>query len=157
MTLFVLAYPNEESERLHEVVETMPINADGVMVERKPERLPKQLSRHLLPPKKSREPRELLKFALPSFNDLEYLTTSIKTSSKIPIVNSKTFSFPTKHHEDLYSRKSATFKEHPAKHSLQPDMRDERHVHFHHYSRNSNNIQQRKEKVYVHNTKNTKD
>ena len=43
MTLFVLAYPSEESERLQKVVETMPIDADGVLVERKPERLPKQL------------------------------------------------------------------------------------------------------------------
>lgn len=70
MTLFVLAYPNEESERLQKIVETMPIDADGVLVERKPERLPKQLSRHLLPSKGHHESRELLRNTLSEFKIL---------------------------------------------------------------------------------------
>jgi hypothetical protein len=150
MTMFVLAYPSEESERLQKVVETMPIDADGVLVERKPERLPKQLSRHLLPPKRCREPKELLKYALPGFEDL---LTNSQTSSKIPIVNSKTFCFPTKHHEDPYSKESATSEDHSAKTNLRPDMPDERHVHFQRHGRKGNSTQQRKGKVYVHNTK----
>jgi hypothetical protein len=148
ITLFVLAYPSEESERLQKAVETMPIDADGVLVERKPERLPKQLSRHLLPPNRSREPKELLKFALSGFKDL---ATSSQTSSKIPIVNRKISCFPIKHHDDPYSREFATSEDHSAKPSLQPDMPDKRHVHFRH-GRQANNTQKRKEKVVVHNS-----
>jgi hypothetical protein len=94
MTLFVLADPNEESKRLQKVVETMPIDADGVLVERKPERLPKQLSRHLLPPKMSHEPMELLKFVL-RFKD---------PTSKISVVNIKSNRSPTKNDRHVHFR-----------------------------------------------------
>ncbi|KAH6667153.1 hypothetical protein B0J14DRAFT_183390 [Halenospora varia] len=148
MTLFVLAYPSEESQRLDKVVLMMPIDADGVLIERKPERLPKQLSRHLLPLKRSREPRELLKFALPGKD----LATSSQTSSKIPIINSKSSSSPTKHHDDPYSKESSNLENHSAKSSLRTHVPDERHVHFRH-GRQTNSTQQRREKAVVHNTK----
>jgi hypothetical protein len=43
MTLFILAHPEEEWKRLEKVVMAMPINADGDLVDGKPERLPKQI------------------------------------------------------------------------------------------------------------------
>jgi hypothetical protein len=43
MTLFILAYPEEEWKRLEKVVMFMPIDADGDLVDGKPERLPKQI------------------------------------------------------------------------------------------------------------------
>jgi len=41
--LFILAYPEEEWRRLEKVVTAMPIDADGDLVDGKPERLPKQI------------------------------------------------------------------------------------------------------------------
>lgn len=41
MTIWILAYPDQEASRLNKVVLSMPINADGEMVDGKPERLPK--------------------------------------------------------------------------------------------------------------------
>jgi hypothetical protein len=43
MTLFILAYPEEEWRRLEKVVMSMPIDTDGDLVDGKPERLPKQI------------------------------------------------------------------------------------------------------------------
>jgi hypothetical protein len=43
MTLMILAHPDEEWRRLQKVVEAMPIDADGDLVDGKPERLPKQI------------------------------------------------------------------------------------------------------------------
>ena len=97
MTLFVLAYPDEESERLQKIVETMPIDADGVLIERKPERLPKQLSRYLLPPEGIRELKRLLRTNLSDLNDL---VTSSQTSSTIPRANSKPCLFSANQHQD---------------------------------------------------------
>ena len=99
MTLFVLAYPNEESQRFDKVVLMMPIDAKGASGEKKPQRLPKQLSRYLLPPNGNHELKKLLRVTLPG---LKNFATSSQTSSKVPIVNSKTSS--TKHHDDAYSR-----------------------------------------------------
>lgn len=48
-THWILAYPDAEAARLEEVVLSLPIDADGETIDGKPERLPKQISRHLLP------------------------------------------------------------------------------------------------------------
>lgn len=45
MTIWILAYPDQEAKRLEKVVVSMPIDADGETVDRKPERLPKVCSR----------------------------------------------------------------------------------------------------------------
>lgn len=72
MTIFILSYPEEETKRLQKVVEAMPIDADGEMVDGKPERLPKQISRHLLPPKEDRKSRKHVEKAISEFfEDLE--------------------------------------------------------------------------------------
>lgn len=139
MKLFVLAYPSEESQRLDKVVLLMPIDADRVLIDKKPQRLPKQLSRYLLPPNGNHELKKLLKFTLPGF---KHFATSSQTSSKIPIVSSKTSS--TKHHDDPSTTPS-----------LDPDIRDNRRVHFRH-NQPADSAQLRKKKVVVHNSRDNK-
>lgn len=69
MTIQISAYPNAESERLGKVVLALPIDADGQMVDGKPERLPKQISRHLLPDVGDRDSDKLMKTAISRFSD----------------------------------------------------------------------------------------
>lgn len=64
MTLHILAYPDEEARRLDKVVLAMPIDADGDLVDGKPERLPKQISRYLLPARPDPKSRKLLDNAM---------------------------------------------------------------------------------------------
>ncbi|RDW82113.1 hypothetical protein BP6252_03225 [Coleophoma cylindrospora] len=72
VTITILAYPEEETERLQKVVLALPIDADGEMVDGKPERLPKQISRHLLPAEEDRRSKKLLDRAVSDFfEDLE--------------------------------------------------------------------------------------
>ncbi|SPO03411.1 uncharacterized protein DNG_06094 [Cephalotrichum gorgonifer] len=56
-TMSIYAYPDEEAARLDAVMSRLPIDANG---EGKPERLPKQLSRYLLPPKSDKSARKNL-------------------------------------------------------------------------------------------------
>ena len=71
MTIHVLAYPEEEAKRLEKVVLALPIDADGVILDGKPERLPKQISRYLLPQKEDRKSRRWIENAISDFfNDL---------------------------------------------------------------------------------------
>jgi hypothetical protein len=71
MTLNIMAYPHEEWTRLESVVRVMPINADAPLIDGKPERLPKQISRHLLPDRAHNESKKLLDSAIGNFiNDL---------------------------------------------------------------------------------------
>jgi len=69
MTIHILAYPEEEAKRLEKVVLAMPIDADGDLVDGKPERLPKQISRYLLPEKEDRTIRKLVDKAILDFLD----------------------------------------------------------------------------------------
>jgi hypothetical protein len=71
MTTHILAYPDAEAKRLEKVVLALPIDADGVMLDGKPERLPKQISRYLLPQKEDRKSRRRIEDAITDFfNDL---------------------------------------------------------------------------------------
>lgn len=45
----IQTYPDQEAIRLHRIVDGLPITADGPLLDGKQERLPRQLSRHLLP------------------------------------------------------------------------------------------------------------
>jgi len=67
MTIQILAYPEAESRRLEKVVLAMPIDADGQVIDGKPERLPKQISRHLLPENEDRNSRKLVENAITNF------------------------------------------------------------------------------------------
>jgi hypothetical protein len=69
MTIHILAYPEQEWARLEKVVIKMPIDADGDLVDGKPERLPKQISRHLLPDKVDPKSKKLVDDAVASFLD----------------------------------------------------------------------------------------
>ncbi|KPM45805.1 hypothetical protein AK830_g769 [Neonectria ditissima] len=51
----IQAFPDQEAERLNYIVAELPISADGPFQDGKAERLPKQLSRHLLPAAPRRE------------------------------------------------------------------------------------------------------
>ncbi|KAK4102672.1 hypothetical protein N658DRAFT_506281 [Parathielavia hyrcaniae] len=63
MTLVIRAYPNEEAQRLARVFAALPINADSLL-DGKPERLPKHISRRLLPERADRQARMLFDRAL---------------------------------------------------------------------------------------------
>jgi hypothetical protein len=67
MTIMILAYPEEEAKRLEKVVLDCPIDADGEMVDGKPERLPKAISRHLLPEVEDRASKRLIDKAIEDF------------------------------------------------------------------------------------------
>ncbi|GJD01804.1 hypothetical protein ColKHC_10629 [Colletotrichum higginsianum] len=56
----ILAYPDPEARRLHAVMSALPVNADGPLLDGKPERLPRQLSRHLFPESHDRKLRKIL-------------------------------------------------------------------------------------------------
>lgn len=71
VTTYILAYPEAEAKRLDQVVLALPINADGVSLDGKPERLPKQISRYLLPQKEDRKVKGYIEDAISGFfNDL---------------------------------------------------------------------------------------
>ncbi|CZR58510.1 uncharacterized protein PAC_08402 [Phialocephala subalpina] len=84
MTIQVLAYPEAEWRRLQKVVRQMPVDADGELVDGKPERLPKQLSRYLLPEREDRRSKRLLDESVENlFEKLGIRTTpSASTSTK---------------------------------------------------------------------------
>ncbi len=65
----ILAYPDVEARRLEQIVCDCPINADN-LIDGKPERLPKRISRHLLPDKTDKKSRSLLDAAMKDFNEL---------------------------------------------------------------------------------------
>ncbi|KAF4836689.1 hypothetical protein CGCTS75_v001901 [Colletotrichum tropicale] len=60
----ILAYPDPEARRLHTIMSSLPINADGALVDGKAERLPKQLSRHLFPEHHDKKTRSILDEAM---------------------------------------------------------------------------------------------
>ncbi|KAH6683297.1 hypothetical protein B0J14DRAFT_529390 [Halenospora varia] len=98
MTLFILAYPEEESERLSKVILAMPIDADGCMVDNKPERLPKQISRHLLPEREDKKSRKLLENAVGDFFEHLGTTNRRKASITSPPLSRQTSTSRTRSH-----------------------------------------------------------
>jgi hypothetical protein len=56
----ILAYPEEEWQRLSKVVRDTSVHADGSIIDGKPESLPRQLSRHLFPPTCDWKSRQLV-------------------------------------------------------------------------------------------------
>ena len=99
MTIHILAYPDEESKRLQKVVLAMPIDADGEMVDGKPERLPKQISRHLLPEREDRKSRKLVNNAIQDFlEDLGKSSSRRKASIVSPSLSRYSFSSQSRPH-----------------------------------------------------------
>ncbi|KAH7160727.1 hypothetical protein EDB81DRAFT_923851 [Dactylonectria macrodidyma] len=64
MVGLIQAFPDQEAKRLSYIVAELPIAADGPLQDGKAERLPKQLSRHLLPASHHREVHELVTLAV---------------------------------------------------------------------------------------------
>lgn len=64
MVGLIRAFPDQEAKRLSYIVAELPIAADGPLLDGKAERLPKQLSRHLLPTSHHREVHELVTMAV---------------------------------------------------------------------------------------------
>ncbi|KAF4976860.1 hypothetical protein FZEAL_6525 [Fusarium zealandicum] len=60
MVCQIQAFPDHEARRLNRVIADLPITADGALVDGKPERLPKQLSRHLFPTDREQETHDLV-------------------------------------------------------------------------------------------------
>lgn len=90
MTIHILAYPEEEAKRLEKVVLAMPIDADGVILDGRPERLPKQISRYLFPPKEDRKSRKWIENAISHF--LNNLGTSSRRKESITSRSSSQYS-----------------------------------------------------------------
>lgn len=79
LTTMIQAYPDEEAKRLDKVVSALPIEADSLL-DGKPERLPKQISRYLLPPESIRKTKRLVDDAMNDFR--EDIEDSSSQSSK---------------------------------------------------------------------------
>lgn len=75
----IQAYPDEEAKRLDKVVSALPIEADSLL-DGKPERLPKQISRYLLPTESLRKTKRLVDEAMNDFR--EDIEGSASQSSK---------------------------------------------------------------------------
>lgn len=67
MVRMVQAFPDQEARRLSYIVAELPIAADGPLLDGKAERLPKQLSRHLLPASRHREVHDFVITAVHSW------------------------------------------------------------------------------------------
>ncbi|RGP76091.1 hypothetical protein FLONG3_5482 [Fusarium longipes] len=60
MACQIQAFPDQEAKRLNHIIADLPIIADGAFEDGKPERLPKQLSRYLLPAARHRETYDIV-------------------------------------------------------------------------------------------------
>ncbi|CAN8103780.1 unnamed protein product [Discula destructiva] len=86
LVTMIQAYPDEEAKRLDKVVSALPIEADSLL-DGKPERLPKQISRYLLPKEPVRRMKRLVDEAVKDFRqDVEgsALQSSSSSSSSKP-------------------------------------------------------------------------
>ncbi|KUI57702.1 hypothetical protein VP1G_05032 [Cytospora mali] len=68
LVTMIQAYPDEEAKRLDKIVSDLPIEADSFL-DGKPERLPKQISRYLLPEKSLRSSHKLVDEAMRNFTE----------------------------------------------------------------------------------------
>ena len=98
ITIHTLAYPDKESKRFEKVVLATPIDADGEMVDGKPERLPKQISRHLLPEKEDRKSKKLLDNAMKNLFDDLGLSSGRETSITGPPLSRDSFTSQSRSH-----------------------------------------------------------
>ncbi|KAK0706394.1 hypothetical protein B0T26DRAFT_452095 [Lasiosphaeria miniovina] len=89
MTWTIRAYPDEEARRLARAVSALPFNAESLL-DGKPERLPKQISRHLLPEKPNQDARARFDDVLKRVVDDMQLSPSSAASATfrgVPLAN----------------------------------------------------------------------
>ncbi|KAK2047434.1 hypothetical protein LZ31DRAFT_135186 [Colletotrichum somersetense] len=77
----ILAYPDPEARRLHAIVSALPVNADGPLLDGRPERLPRQLSRRLLPGIHDNKVRKILNEAM--WDCLEDATPPLPPTTRV--------------------------------------------------------------------------
>lgn len=107
----IQAYPDEEAKRLDRVVSALPIEADSLL-DGKPERLPKQISRYLLPGRPLKTQQRLVDEAVKDFmDDLEASESRLnrkssvsKKSSPIVVMTSSDKRLPTNNSGNQSSR-----------------------------------------------------
>ncbi|ROW12927.1 hypothetical protein VPNG_04646 [Cytospora leucostoma] len=81
LVTMIQAYPDEEAKRLGKIVSALPIEADSLL-DGKPERLPKQISRYLLPEKPLRKSQKLVDEAMRDFmEDVNNTPTSSRSKA----------------------------------------------------------------------------
>ncbi|KAK2058792.1 hypothetical protein LY76DRAFT_592952 [Colletotrichum caudatum] len=84
----ILAYPDPEARRLHAIVSALPVNADGPLLDGKPERLPRQLSRRLLPGIHDNKVRKILNEAM--WDCLEDATPPLPPTKRVAAMRHST-------------------------------------------------------------------
>lgn len=102
LIMMIQAYPDEEAKRLDKVVSALPIEADSLL-DGKPERLPKQISRYLLPEKPLKAQQRLVDEVVKDFKDeleaseskLSRKSSVAKKSSPIVVTTSSDKRSPT--------------------------------------------------------------
>jgi hypothetical protein len=108
LTTSIFAYPDQEARRLANVIARLPVNADGPLVDGKPERLPKQLSRHLFPEMHDEHARKLFSLAVRDFFRLEVTPPSPRPSSRLERAKTE---MPRSSRERSSDRRSSDTKE----------------------------------------------
>lgn len=94
LVTMIQAYPDEEAKRLDKIVSALPIEADSLL-DGKPERLPKQISRYLLPEKPLRKSQKLLDEAMRGFMEDVNNTPTSSHSKAVGSGNGGSSSKPT--------------------------------------------------------------
>lgn len=84
MSAFIQANHDAEAKRLNIIMATFPVEAEGDILDGKPERLPKQLSRHLFPSQRHEGTRQCVDNALQIWYDILGLSTSNPPSCLAP-------------------------------------------------------------------------
>lgn len=88
LILMIQAHPDEEAKRLDKVVSALPIEADSLL-DGKPERLPKQISRYLLPERPLKAQQRLVDEAMKDFQDELEVSSEPKLGRKNSTANKK--------------------------------------------------------------------
>jgi hypothetical protein len=84
MTVWILAYPDQEARRLKKVVATLPIDADNEVSDGKAERIPTEISRSLFPNKENSEFRNILNEAMSNVTESFDISRWRKLSKPVP-------------------------------------------------------------------------
>ncbi|KAJ4267283.1 hypothetical protein NW762_003387 [Fusarium torreyae] len=106
MVCQIQAFPDQEAKRLNHILADLPITADGALVDGKPERLPKQISRHLLPATRHRETHDLVVDAISGWikhteeNESDFRRNSSDDGYKTILKEEKTIRYKPDDHRD---------------------------------------------------------
>ncbi|KAF6840417.1 hypothetical protein CPLU01_01103 [Colletotrichum plurivorum] len=125
----ILAYPDPEARRLDAIMASLPIDVDGPLINGKAERLPKQLSRHLIPAQHDKKTRMILDEAvrdcvediapplpaIPRTRSDGMRPPEANTHSRRSVDNRRRPAPPPPHRSRTYDRGSHRVEPHPAR------------------------------------------